>query len=183
MAKKRRSQFDTQEVQWDDEELKQRIETRRRQNAVRMRRRKLLTLVAIIVAFTMLATMCGKDIVRLKAENLALRRQHAQLVEERDRLQKELENVGNKEYIKDQARKQLRLLDPGELVFIFEDGESGKDTEAENEAGKEEKEDTAPDAINMADIIAQGVDQAVLDGQSAATEAVEEYEEYEDDEE
>ena len=35
----------------------------------------------------------------------------------------------------------------------------------------------------MADIIAQGVDQAVLDGQSAATEAVEEYEEYEDDEE
>ena len=31
MAKKRRSQFDTQEVQWDDEELRQRIEQRRRQ--------------------------------------------------------------------------------------------------------------------------------------------------------
>lgn len=171
------------ELSPEDQELAEKIEKRRIRSRRVIKRRKLLMVSATIVLFAVLLTMCGREIVRLKAENLALRRQHAQLVEERDRLQKELENVGNKEYIKDQARKQLRLLDPGELVFIFEDGESGKDTEAENEAGKEEKEDTAPDAINMADIIAQGVDQAVLDGQSAATEAVEEYEEYEDDEE
>ena len=171
------------ELSPDDQELAEKIEKRRIRSRRVIKRRKLLMVSATIVLFAVLLTMCGREIVRLKAENLALRRQHAQLVEERDRLQKELENVGNKEYIKDQARKQLRLLDPGELVFIFEDGESGKDTEAENEAGKEEKEDTAPDAINMADIIAQGVDQAVLDGQSAATEAVEEYEEYEEDEE
>ena len=171
------------ELSPEDQELAEKIEKRRIRSRRVIKRRKLLMVSATIVLFAVLLTMCGREIVRLKAENLALRRQHAQLVEERDRLQTELENVGNKEYIKDQARKQLRLLDPGELVFIFEDGESGKDTEAENEAGKEEKEDTAPDAINMADIIAQGVDQAVLDGQSAATEAVEEYEEYEDDEE
>ena len=171
------------ELSPENQELAEKIEKRRIRSRRVIKRRKLLMVSATIVLFAVLLTMCGREIVRLKAENLALRRQHAQLVEERDRLQKELENVGNKEYIKDQARKQLRLLDPGELVFIFEDGESGKDTEAENEAGKEEKEDTAPDAINMADIIAQGVDQAVLDGQSAATEAVEEYEEYEDDEE
>ena len=171
------------ELSPEDQELAEKIEKRRIRSRRVIKRRKLLMVSATIVLFAVLLTMCGREIVRLKAENLALRRQHAQLVEERDRLQKELENVGNKEYIKDQARKQLRLLDPGELVFIFEDGESGKDTEAENEAGKEEKKDTAPDAINMADIIAQGVDQAVLDGQSAATEAVEEYEEYEDDEE
>ena len=171
------------ELSPEDQELAEKIEKRRIRSRRVIKRRKLLMVSATIVLFAVLLTMCGREIVRLKAENLALRRQHAQLVEERDRLQKELENVGNKEYIKDQARKQLRLLDPGELVFIFEDGESGKDTEAEDEAGKEEKEDTAPDAINMADIIAQGVDQAVLDGQSAATEAVEEYEEYEDDEE
>lgn len=170
------------ELSPEDQELAEKIEKRRIRSRRVIKRRKLLMVSATIVLFAVLLTMCGREIVRLKAENLALRRQHAQLVEERDRLQKELENVGNKEYIKDQARKQLRLLDPGELVFIFEDGESGKDTEAENEAGKEEKKDTAPDAINMADIIAQGVDQAVLDGQSAATEAVEEYEEYEDEE-
>ena len=124
MAKKRRSQFDTQEVQWDDEELKQRIEARRRQNAVRMRRRKLLTLVAIIVAFTMLATMCGKDIVRLKAENRALRKQQIALEQQRDELQKELKNANNQEYIREQAKKQLRLLNPGEILFTFEEEEA-----------------------------------------------------------
>ena len=171
------------ELSPEDQELAEKIEKRRIRSRRIIKRRKLLMVSATIVLFAVLLTMCGREIVRLKAENLSLRRQHTQLLEERDRLQKELENVDNKEYIKDQARKQLRLLDPGELVFIFEDGESGKDTEAENEAGKEEKDNTAPDAINMADIISQGVDQAVIDGQSAATEAVEEYEEYEDDEE
>ena len=74
MAKKRRSQFDTQEVQWDDDELRQRIEQRRRQNAVKNRRRKIVSLFAFVIIFTLLATMCGKDIVRLKAENRALRK-------------------------------------------------------------------------------------------------------------
>ena len=127
------------ELSPEDQELAEKIEKRRIRSRRVIKRRKLLMVSATIVLFAVLLTMCGREIVRLKAENLALRRQHAQLVEERDRLQKELENVGNKEYIKDQARKQLRLLDPGELVFIFEDGESGKDTEAENEAGKEER--------------------------------------------
>ncbi len=171
------------ELSPEDQELAEKIEKRRIRSRRIIKRRKLLMVSATIVLFAVLLTMCGREIVRLKAENLSLRRQHTQLLEERDRLQKELENVDNKEYIKDQARKQLRLLDPGELVFIFEDGEPGKEAEAENEDGKEEEDNTAPDAINMADIISQGVDQAVIDGQSAATEAVEEYEEYEEDEE
>ena len=68
-----------------------------------------------VLIFAVLLTMCGREIVRLKAENLELQRQHAQLEAERDRLSRELANVGNKEYVKDQARKQLRLLDPGEI--------------------------------------------------------------------
>ena len=143
MAKKRRSQFDTQEVQWDDEELKQRIETRRRQNAVRMRRRKLLTLVAIIVAFTMLATMCGKDIVRLKAENRAVRKQQIALELQRDELQKELKNANNQEYIREQAKKQLRLLNPGEILFTFEEEEAEDKADEAKEKKEEKKSDKA----------------------------------------
>ena len=78
--------------------------------------------------------MCGREIVRLKAENLSLKRQHAQLEAERDRLTKELANVGNKEYVKDQARKQLRLLDPGEILFVFDEGQSAVGEVAEQEA-------------------------------------------------
>ena len=141
MAKKRRSQFDTQEVQWDDEELRKRIEERRRQNAVRTRRRKLLTLIGGVVVFAMLATMCGKDIVRLKAENRALRRQQIALEQQRDELQQELKNANNQEYIREQAKKQLRLLNPGEILFTFDEEEE----EVKAEEAKETEEDKKTD--------------------------------------
>ena len=145
MAKKRRSQFDTQEVQWDDEELRQRIEERRRQNAVRTRRRKLFTLIAGVIVFAMLATMCGKDIVRLKAENRALRRQQIALEQQRDELQQELKNANNQEYIREQAKKQLRLLNPGEILFTFdeEEPEEAVETEETEKTDKAEESDKA----------------------------------------
>ncbi|MBQ6623398.1 MAG: septum formation initiator family protein, partial [Mogibacterium sp.] len=59
----------------------------------------------------------------LKAENIALQKQQKELEEERDRLREEVENSGNREYVQEQARKQLRLLNPGELIFTFEDEE------------------------------------------------------------
>ncbi|MBR3330430.1 MAG: septum formation initiator family protein [Mogibacterium sp.] len=151
MAKKRRSQFDTQEVQWDDEELKQRIETRRRQNAVRMRRRKMLMLITFIITFTLLATMCGKDIVRLKAENRALRRQQVALEQQRDELQEELKKTNNQEYIREQAKKQLKLLNPGEILFTFEEEEAedkadeAKEEKVEKETDKAKKDKAAKD--------------------------------------
>ena len=141
MAKKRKSQFDTQEVQWDDEELKQRIEERRRQNAVRTRRRKLFTLIAGIVVFAMLATMCGKDIVRLKAENRALRRQQIALEQQRDELQQELKNANNQEYIREQAKKQLRLLNPGEILFTFDEEEPEEEAVEAEETEENKKTD------------------------------------------
>ena len=145
MAKKRRSQFDTQEVQWDDEELRKRIEERRRQNAVRTRRRKLLTLIGGVVVFAMLATMCGKDIVRLKAENRALRRQQIALEQQRDELQQELKNANNQEYIREQAKKQLRLLNPGEILFTFdeEEPEEAVETVETEKTDKAEESDKA----------------------------------------
>ena len=143
MAKKRKSQFDTQEVQWDDEELKQRIEERRRQNTVRTRRRKLLTLIIGVIVFAMLATMCGKDIVRLKAENRALKKQQIALEQQRDELQQELKNANDQEYIREQAKKQLRLLNPGEILFTFdeEEPEEKAETEETEESKKTDKSD------------------------------------------
>ena len=143
MAKKRKSQFDTQEVQWDDEELKQRIEERRRQNTVSTRRRKLLTLIIGVIVFAMLATMCGKDIVRLKAENRALKKQQIALEQQRDELQQELKNANNQEYIREQAKKQLRLLNPGEILFTFDEEEPEEEAETEEteESKKTDKSD------------------------------------------
>ena len=138
MAKKRNTQFDTQNVQWEDEEMRQRIEQRRRLNAAKRRRKKVLTLFAVIVAFVFLGTMCGKDIVRLKAENRALKQQQIALEQQRDELQEELKNANNQEYIREQAKKQLRLLNPGEILFTFDEEEPQEDA-VETEKSEEDK--------------------------------------------
>ena len=138
MARKRNTQFDTQNVQWEDEEMRQRIEQRRRLNAAKRRRKKVLTLFAVIVAFVFLGTMCGKDIVRLKAENRALKKQQIALEQQRDELQEELKNANNQEYIREQAKKQLRLLNPGEILFTFDEEEPQEDA-VETEKSEEDK--------------------------------------------
>ena len=146
MANKRRTQYDTREVHWDDEEMQKRVEERRRKSISRRRRRKLLTLILVIATFSVLATMCGKDIVRLKAENRALKKQQVALEQQREELQEELRNANNQEYIREQAKKQLNLLNPGEILFTFEEeepeeeAEQAKETEETKETEKTEKE-------------------------------------------
>ena len=103
------------------EEIDARLEARRRSRKAKQTRKKRLTILLMVLAFALLATMCGKDIVRLKAENVALKRQQAALKKERDDLKAELESTSEQEYIRDQARKQLRLLNPGELLFIWDE--------------------------------------------------------------
>ena len=116
-----------EEPEWDpaeklsQEEIDARLEARRRSRKAKQTRKKRLTILLMVLAFALLATMCGKDIVRLKAENVALKRQQAALRKERDDLKAELESTSEQEYIRDQARKQLRLLNPGELLFIWDE--------------------------------------------------------------
>ena len=125
--------------------MRQRIEERRRANAVRRRRKKVLTLFAVIVAFVFLGTMCGKDIVRLKAENRALKKQQIALEQQRDELQEELKNANNQEYIREQAKKQLRLLNPGEILFTFDEEEAQEDAEETEKSEEDKKSDKDKD--------------------------------------
>ena len=113
-----------------DADFEARVKKRKARVRNRKRRRKVLGVIIIIAAFATLATMCGRDIVRLKAENIALQKQQKELEEQRDRLREEVKNSGKREYVQEQARKQLRLLNPGELLFTFEEEDSkenGKD--------------------------------------------------------
>ena len=128
------------------EELKARRAQRMKQRRRQQRLKKSLLLIGMIVLFAVLFTMCGREIVRLKAENYELRKEQQELTAERDRLARELENVNDKEYIKDQARKQLRLLDPGEIMFVFEDEQEQEEAaEAEEQAESEKDKDKEKD--------------------------------------
>ena len=84
--------------------------------------------------------MYGKDIVRLKAENRALKKQQIALEHQRDALQEELRNASNQEYIKEQAKKQLRLLNPGEILFTFDEEQPEEDAEEAEESREDDKD-------------------------------------------
>lgn len=138
MAKKRKRQFDTQQVQWGDEEMQQRVDARRKAAAAKRVRKRVLSVLAFVAVFFLLVTMFGRDIVRLKAENRDLKKQQIALEKQRDELKEELKNVDNQEYIREQARKQLKLLNPGEILFTFEDDEAADDAE-KTQSGDESK--------------------------------------------
>lgn len=106
-----------------EEALLARRQERGKVVAERNRKRKRRTILVFILSFALLATLCGRDIIRLKAENRELKQQQAELEKKRDDLKDELSRTGDKEYIRDQARKQLRLMNPGEILFTFEDEE------------------------------------------------------------
>lgn len=125
LFKKAKYQYNTDDFRGDDEELAARIDERRSARASKMRKKRMTTLLVFILAFAVFATMCGKDIVRLKAENIALKKEQAELEKQRDDLKEELKTVNDPEYIREQARKQLRLLNPGEILFTFDDEGGG----------------------------------------------------------
>ena len=57
--------------------------------------------------------------------------------------EKELKNANNQEYIREQAKKQLRLLNPGEILFTFEEEEAEDKADEAKEKKEEKKSDKA----------------------------------------
>ena len=92
-----------------------------RLNAKQKRIAALLAVFILVIGLTY-----GRKIIRLQAENRALKQQQQELKEEQSRLTKELKNINSKDYIQEQARKKLRLLNKDEIMFIFKEEEDGK---------------------------------------------------------
>lgn len=81
--------------------------------------------IVIVCAVLLVGVLYGRSIIKLKAENAKLQKQQEELTKQRNEIKQELKDVNSKEYIKEEARRQLRLLNPGEIMFLFKDsGES-----------------------------------------------------------
>lgn len=118
---KRREELNDDVAKDIEEALSERRKERGKALAERNRKRKRRSILVFILSFALLATLCGRDIIRLKAENRELKQQQAELEKKRDELKDELSRTGDKEYIREQARRQLKLMNPGEILFTFED--------------------------------------------------------------
>lgn len=85
-------------------------------------------IIAAVVLLLLAASV--RNIVKLELENRRLKNKQKELIEQRKELKIELRNVNSKEYIEEQARKQLRLVNPDEILFVFpneKDKDNAKD--------------------------------------------------------
>ena len=86
-----------------------------------------LVLTVIVVVLLFLAAVSVKNILTLHIENKELTEQNARLEDEKNQLQNELDNADDPKYIEEQARRQLRMVMPGEVLYIIEEeGENAK---------------------------------------------------------
>lgn len=60
-------------------------------------------------------------IIDLKIEEHQLLAQQEALISEKEKLKEQLANVNNPEFIEQEARKQLKLIMPGETLYILKD--------------------------------------------------------------
>jgi len=83
------------------------------------RRRRILAVAAIVVVIA--AALVGRSIYRiieLQKEKARAEAELAELQERIERLTSELQRVSSDEYIEQQARTQLKMIFPGETLYI-----------------------------------------------------------------
>lgn len=103
--------------------------------AIRRSRNRRRLMIGIIVMFVIaLISFSVINIISLKKEQHDMKEQKQELLDEKDELTKELENANDLENIEEQARDQLRLIKPGEKIYVFpEEITEPKDDKAETE--------------------------------------------------
>lgn len=90
-----------------------------RQKLRRKKRNKRNIIIVLLLVLFLFSRVSA--VVRLKAEQKELLAQQEELEKERDLLKAKLKNIDSKDYIQEQARKQLKMMDPDEIMYVFED--------------------------------------------------------------
>ena len=105
------------------EDLRKKRELQEKRNAEAAarakRRRRFLAIAALLVIIA--AALVGRSIYRiieLQREKARAEAQLAELQEKIERLNSELKRVTSDEYIEQQARTQLKMIFPGETLYI-----------------------------------------------------------------
>lgn len=84
--------------------------------------------VAILIVYFGVSAI---KIIKLNNEMDEVTTYNRELLKDKESLQLELENINSADYIESQARRDLKLIKPNELLFIFPEKDYSK-TENEN---------------------------------------------------
>ena len=97
----------------------------------RLNRMRLIMTVIILLLIAGVGVSV-KSVFELHAEQKQLEEEQKQLKKEKTSLDDELKHVKDKEYIEEQARIQLRLIKPGEILYVLDDSKGTDEDEEKN---------------------------------------------------
>lgn len=103
----------------------------RGKRAIRRKRNRtrLMAALVIVAVFAVLAGS-GVHVISLLKERHQLDKQHEALLQQKAELEKKLEGAEDKQALEDAARQELRLIKPGETLYMFP-ADFGQDKEDE----------------------------------------------------
>lgn len=82
--------------------------------------KKMFYLTAVMIALAV-TTYYAYNVIAVEIAQNKVNAEHTALVMEKVRLEEELKNVSDPKYIEQQARTQLRMIFPGEVLYILPD--------------------------------------------------------------
>ncbi|MDY2959861.1 MAG: cell division protein FtsL [Hornefia sp.] len=109
--------------------MNDRRERRRKKKKIRLNIGRLIV-VAIVVILVGVTSFSVKKIVNLKMEQNQLKSEQTSLKEKKEKLEDELKHIDSESYIEEQARKQLNMIKPGEILYMIEK-DKAKDKKSE----------------------------------------------------
>ncbi len=104
------------------------------------RRRRIVVAVFVLVGIFVVVTV-GRSLVNLielEREKAATEEKLAQLEYQQGNLEEELQQVNTDEYVEQQARSELKMVKPGEILYLMS-GEDASDYVKEDEDGEGEE--------------------------------------------
>lgn len=103
------------------------------------KKRKRLAYFAVLLCFALLVSVSVINIISLRAEKNKVEAENKTLTAQKSRLEQQLKEVNTPEYIEDQARAHLRLVRPGEILYILPDDDTAADADNKKETDQNEE--------------------------------------------
>lgn len=110
------------------------------------KKHRLIVLFGILAALAAIALVARSAVLvlDLEAEKKEAQAKLDAVTKNRDQLQEELESVYSAEYVEQEARSELRMIYPGEILYIINDYDAGSSPKKETEEDVKAKPDEQP---------------------------------------
>ena len=105
--------------------------TVRKKKRVKLNQGRLILTVIVVILIAVVG-MSIKNVFDLRAEQKSLQEENQNLLQQQEALEAELENVND---LEEQARIQLRMIKPGEILFVLD-----KEQDKDDSNGNDEKD-------------------------------------------